>query len=139
MPDWLEAAVANATAGLDLSKRATGSATTTPIDNLDDAYVTPVSIGTPAQVLNLDFDTGSSDLWVFSSETPSREVRTISPWSVLSMGLTYTRSTANQSTRQAKAALPRFSREPLGPSLTEMDLRLPATSTRIQSLSAACL
>lgn len=75
VPDWLEAAVANFTTGLDLDfgKRATGSATTTPIDNLDDAYVTPVQIGTPAQTLNLDFDTGSSDLWVFSSETPSNE------------------------------------------------------------------
>lgn len=81
VPDWLEAAVANVTAALDLGdlgdlslgKRATGSATTTPIDNLDDAYVTPVEIGTPAQTLNLDFDTGSSDLWVFSSETPSNE------------------------------------------------------------------
>lgn len=74
VPDWLEAAVANATAGTDLFERATGSATATPIDDLDDAYVTPVQIGTPAQTLNLDFDTGSSDLWVFSSLTPSSEV-----------------------------------------------------------------
>ncbi|KAL1647465.1 hypothetical protein SLS58_002795 [Diplodia intermedia] len=54
-------------------KRATGSAATTPTE-YDSEYLTPVSIGTPAQVLNLDFDTGSSDLWVFSSETPSNEV-----------------------------------------------------------------
>ncbi|KAF9633155.1 Endothiapepsin [Lasiodiplodia theobromae] len=67
----LEAAVSNATSSA--VKRATGSATTTPTE-YDSEYLTPVSIGTPAQVLNLDFDTGSSDLWVFSSETPSNEV-----------------------------------------------------------------
>ena len=80
VPDWLESAVATFTSdmsstGSQLSgKRANGSAVATPTDNIDDAYVVPVQIGTPQQTLNLDLDTGSSDLWVFSSETPSNEV-----------------------------------------------------------------
>lgn len=76
IPEWLASAVANST-GLEYEKllrRDQGSATSTPIDTLDDAYVTPVSIGTPAQVLNLDFDTGSSDLWVYSSLTAKADV-----------------------------------------------------------------
>ncbi|KAI1080777.1 secreted aspartic proteinase precursor [Whalleya microplaca] len=48
-----------------------GSAKTTPEEN-DAEYLTPVSIGTPAQELNLDFDTGSADLWVFSNELSSQ-------------------------------------------------------------------
>ncbi|ETS85348.1 hypothetical protein PFICI_03373 [Pestalotiopsis fici W106-1] len=58
---------------LSISKRTNGSAVTTP-EQSDIEYLTPVSIGTPAQVLNLDFDSGSSDLWVFSSETQSSDV-----------------------------------------------------------------
>lgn len=47
-----------------------GTVTTTP-EQYDSEYLTPVSIG--GQTLNLDFDTGSSDLWVFSSELPASE------------------------------------------------------------------
>ncbi|KAJ5101927.1 hypothetical protein NUU61_004149 [Penicillium alfredii] len=49
---------------------ASGSAVTTPEDN-DIEYLTPVKIG--GSTLNLDFDTGSADLWVFSSDLPSSE------------------------------------------------------------------
>ena len=45
-----------------------GTVTTTP-EQYDSEYLTPVSVG--GQTLNLDFDTGSSDLWVFSSELPA--------------------------------------------------------------------
>ncbi|KAL8720601.1 MAG: hypothetical protein Q9225_002565 [Loekoesia sp. 1 TL-2023] len=47
-----------------------GSVTTTPTQ-YDSEYLTPVTIG--GQQLNLDFDTGSSDLWVFSTETPTNQ------------------------------------------------------------------
>lgn len=51
----------------------TGTAVTTP-EEYDVEYLTPVEIGNPAQTLMLDIDTGSSDLWVYSSETPSDDV-----------------------------------------------------------------
>ncbi|KAJ5289079.1 Penicillopepsin-1 [Penicillium angulare] len=49
---------------------ASGVATNEPTTD-DEEYLTPVDVG--GTTLQLDFDTGSSDLWVFSTELPSSE------------------------------------------------------------------
>ncbi|KAJ8121444.1 hypothetical protein ONZ43_g2104 [Nemania bipapillata] len=57
-----------------LAARNSGSVNATP-ESLDIQYLTPVKIGNPPQTLNLDLDSGSSDLWVFSTETPPDMVK----------------------------------------------------------------
>ncbi|RHZ70323.1 hypothetical protein CDV55_107602 [Aspergillus turcosus] len=49
---------------------ATGTVTTTPTE-YDEEYLTPIDVG--GTTMNLDIDTGSADLWVFSNQLPSSE------------------------------------------------------------------
>lgn len=74
LPDGLAHTVANYDASRRLAARNSGSVKTTP-EQYDVQYLTPVQIGTPPQTLNLDFDSGSSDLWVFSTAIPPALVR----------------------------------------------------------------
>ncbi|KAJ5151517.1 Penicillopepsin-1 [Penicillium canariense] len=69
IPDHVLAAAASS-AGALASPVPTGSVTTTPTE-YDVEYLTPVNVG--GTMMNLDIDTGSSDLWVFSNSLPSSE------------------------------------------------------------------
>ncbi|KAH8887279.1 eukaryotic aspartyl protease [Thozetella sp. PMI_491] len=51
--------------GALIRRQSSGSVVASP-QPYDLEYLCPVSVGTPAQVVNLDFDTGSADLWITS-------------------------------------------------------------------------
>lgn len=56
-----------------VKRQNTGSDPNHPGDAYDSEYIANVDIGTPAKKFPLDFDTGSSDLWVYSTEQPSNQ------------------------------------------------------------------
>jgi hypothetical protein len=73
IPEELRAAVKHVREGF--VKRSNGSVETRPGDHGGDReFLTPVSIGTPGKIFNLDLDTGSADMWVYSSLMPENQV-----------------------------------------------------------------
>lgn len=66
------AATASSSTAASSSGAETGQVSAVPESN-DSEYLESVQIGTSAQTLNLDFDTGSADFWVFSSSLASSE------------------------------------------------------------------
>jgi hypothetical protein len=62
------AAAANSTSAAANGTAGSGTVTATP-EQGDVEYLSPVNIG--GQTMNMDFDSGSSDLWVFSNQLPA--------------------------------------------------------------------
>ena len=54
-----------------LQRRAAANGSETLTDQQEEMWTGSITIGTPAQKFTIDFDTGSSDLWVPSSECDS--------------------------------------------------------------------
>lgn len=75
MPTRLQTIVRNHRAGVGMKRSTTEGSVSTSPEQYDTEYLANIQVGTPAQTLPMDFDTGSSDLWVFSSDTSSSSIK----------------------------------------------------------------
>ncbi|KAI1330574.1 aspartic peptidase domain-containing protein [Xylariaceae sp. FL0255] len=80
VPDGLQRAVDEYNARMNGDADVGGIVPAQPMDG-DLEWIEPIDIGTPPQKLFLDLDTGSSDTWVFSTETKASEVENQTLWS----------------------------------------------------------
>ncbi|KAI5928249.1 secreted aspartic proteinase precursor [Camillea tinctor] len=82
IPERLQQVVDEYKAKKGNNKAAPGSESSIPAISQggDLMWLSPAGIGTPAQPLNLNLDTGSTDTWVFSSDTNPKEVEGQALW-----------------------------------------------------------
>lgn len=130
------AAAANATGAAAPAASDVGTVTATP-ETGDSEFLAPISVG--GQTMNMDFDSGSSDLWVFNTQLAAQDTAGHTGKSAIRL-LTWNDAKTNlQSTTQQSPRLLLSCKAPHSASPTVMDLAPPATLVPTLSTSVVRL